>query len=59
VTSDQRVVTAVTHFNVGMKDGDQITFHGEGDQEPGIEPGDILVILQELPHKVFKRQELG
>ncbi|KAK2494782.1 hypothetical protein MC885_003754 [Smutsia gigantea] len=28
------------HIDKGMKDGQKIMFHGEGDQEPGLEPGD-------------------
>ena len=27
-----------------MKVGQKITFHGEGDQEPALEPGDIIVL---------------
>lgn len=38
-----------------MKDGQQIRFSGEGDQEPGLETGDIVVVLDEKEHKVFKR----
>jgi len=41
---------------VGMKDGQQIRFSAEGDQEPGIEPGDIIVVLDEQKHGVFKRR---
>jgi len=40
-----------------MKDGQQVRFSGEGDQQPGVEPGDIVVILDEKPHAVFKRQK--
>ena len=39
----------------GMDDGQKITFAGEGDQEPGLEPGDIVIILDEKEHPVFKR----
>lgn len=41
----------------GMKDGQKITFHGEGDQEPGLEPGDVIVVLDQKEHLVFQRQE--
>lgn len=41
---------------IGMKDGQQIRFSSEGDQEPGIEPGDIIVVLDEQKHGVFKRR---
>eukprot|EP00095_Tigriopus_kingsejongensis_P005884 maker-scaffold38_size502422-snap-gene-4.25 protein:Tk05884 transcript:maker-scaffold38_size502422-snap-gene-4.25-mRNA-1 annotation:"heat shock protein 40" len=39
----------------GMEDGQKITFGGEGDQEPGLEPGDIIIVLDEKEHPVFKR----
>ncbi|MCP9261103.1 DnaJ subfamily A member 2 [Dirofilaria immitis] len=32
------------------------TFFGEGDQEPGIEPGDVIIVVQSKPHDVFQRQ---
>lgn len=38
-----------------MKDGQQIRFNGEGDQEPGLEPGDIIIVLDEKPHERFER----
>lgn len=41
--------------HLGMEDGHKITFSGEGDQEPGLEPGDIVIDLDEKEHPVFKR----
>jgi len=41
---------------IGMKDGQQIRFAAEGDQEPGVEPGDIIVVLDEQKHPMFKRR---
>merc|ERR1719516_537640 len=41
--------------NKGMEDGQKITFSGEGDQEPGLEPGDIIIVLDEKAHSLFKR----
>jgi len=38
----------------GMVDGQKITFSGEGDQEPGLEPGDIIIVLDEKEHSLFK-----
>lgn len=38
-----------------MLDGQKITFSGEGDWAPNIEPGDIIVVLEEKPHNRFKR----
>lgn len=40
-----------------MKDGQRITFHGEGDQEPGLEPGDVVIVLEQKEHAVFQRQD--
>lgn len=47
----------VTEFGglVGMKDGQHIRFSGEGDQEPGLEPGDIIIVLEEREHETFER----
>ncbi|MBN3310213.1 dnaJ homolog subfamily A member 1 [Amia ocellicauda] len=44
------------HIDKGMKDGQKITFHGEGDQEPGLEPGDIIIVLDQKLHPVYTRQ---
>lgn len=48
------------HIDKGMKDGQKIVIHGEGDQEPGLEPGDIVIVLDQLEHPLFtrKRQDL-
>uniref|UniRef100_T1J3S1 DnaJ homolog subfamily A member 1 n=1 Tax=Strigamia maritima TaxID=126957 RepID=T1J3S1_STRMM len=43
------------HVDKGMQDGQKITFNGEGDQEPGLEPGDIIIVLDEKEHPVFRR----
>lgn len=43
------------HIDKGMKDGQQIRFSGEGDQEPGLEPGDIVIVLDEKEHPQFQR----
>ncbi|KAJ1733634.1 Type I HSP40 co-chaperone [Coemansia biformis] len=40
----------------GMRDGHKITFQGEGDQHPGIIPGDIVMVVQEKKHAIFKRR---
>lgn len=43
------------HVDKGMSDGQKITFNGEGDQEPGLEPGDIIIVLDEKEHAVYRR----
>jgi len=42
------------HVDKGMKHGQKITFGGEADQAPGVEPGDIVLVLQEKEHEVFQ-----
>lgn len=42
------------HVDKGMVDGQKITFGGEGDQEPGLEPGDIIIVLDEKEHDTFR-----
>ncbi|ELW64075.1 DnaJ like protein subfamily A member 1 [Tupaia chinensis] len=37
------------------KDGQKITFHGE-DQEPGLEPGDTIIVLDQKDHAVFTQR---
>uniref|UniRef100_A0A8C7HGK4 DnaJ heat shock protein family (Hsp40) member A1 n=1 Tax=Oncorhynchus kisutch TaxID=8019 RepID=A0A8C7HGK4_ONCKI len=44
------------HIGKGMKDGQKLVFRGEGDQEPGLEPGDIIIVLDQRVHPVFTRQ---
>ena len=43
------------HVEKGMKDEQKIPFHGEGDQMPGVEPGDVIIFLQEKDHETFRR----
>ncbi|KAG0941465.1 hypothetical protein G6F57_004970 [Rhizopus arrhizus] len=43
------------HIDKGMRDGQKITFSGEGDQAPDIIPGDIIIAIDEKPHPHFKR----
>ncbi|KAM4640213.1 dnaJ homolog subfamily A member 2 [Amazona ochrocephala] len=43
------------HVDKGMKHGQRITFSGEADQAPGVEPGDIVLLLQEKENEVFQR----
>jgi hypothetical protein len=32
-------------------------FSGEGDQEPGVTPGDVIILLNQVDHSVFKRDD--
>ncbi|KAI8637243.1 DnaJ C terminal domain-containing protein [Parasitella parasitica] len=40
----------------GMQDGQKIVMKGEGDQEPGVEPGDIILVLGQKEHGTFTRE---
>lgn len=53
VVRDRKILEV--HIDKGMQDGQKITFTSEGDQEPGSEPGDIIIILDEKEHPLFKR----
>uniref|UniRef100_A0A8C5R103 DnaJ heat shock protein family (Hsp40) member A2 n=1 Tax=Leptobrachium leishanense TaxID=445787 RepID=A0A8C5R103_9ANUR len=44
------------HVDKGMKHGQRITFTGEADQAPGVEPGDIVLVLQEKENEIFQRE---
>jgi DnaJ homolog subfamily A member 1 len=43
------------HVDKGMRDGQKIVFSGEGDQEPDLQPGDIVIVLDEKEHPQFAR----
>ncbi|KFK43323.1 hypothetical protein AALP_AA1G109800 [Arabis alpina] len=39
----------------GWKKGTKITFPEKGNQEPGVTPADLIFVVDEKPHSVFKR----
>ncbi|XP_030646189.1 dnaJ homolog subfamily A member 2b [Chanos chanos] len=43
------------HVDKGMRHGQKITFSGESDQSPNTDPGDIVLVLQEREHEMFRR----
>lgn len=53
VVRDKKILEV--HVDKGMVDGQKIVFNGEGDQEPELEPGDIIVVLDEKEHPTYKR----
>lgn len=55
VTNETKILEV--HVDKGMKDGQRITFRGEGDQLPDIEPGDVIIILQQKEHELFTRND--
>lgn len=48
-------VTLKVNIPKGTKDGHKVTFPDEGNQEPGLRPGDVIVTLKEKPDLNFKR----
>lgn len=44
------------HIDKGMTEGQKVVFHGEGDQEPGLDAGDVIIVLVEKEHEIFHRQ---
>ncbi|XP_037365867.2 dnaJ homolog subfamily A member 4 [Talpa occidentalis] len=54
VTREKKLIEV--HVERGMKDGQKILFHGEGDQEPELEPGDVIIVLDQKDHSVFQRR---
>jgi len=48
----------VLHVNVdkGVQSGKKIEFRGEGDQMPGVEPGDVQFEIEQKPHPRFQRK---
>ena len=40
----------------GAPHGEKYLFHGESDEYPDCEPGDVIIVVDEQPHKVFKRK---
>lgn len=53
VVKDKKILEV--HIDRGMREGQKITFTGESDQAPGIEPGDIIFVLKQKEHPHFKR----
>eukprot|EP01087_Luapelamoeba_hula_P014529 TRINITY_DN4270_c0_g1_i1.p1 TRINITY_DN4270_c0_g1~~TRINITY_DN4270_c0_g1_i1.p1 ORF type:complete len:446 (+),score=71.96 TRINITY_DN4270_c0_g1_i1:128-1465(+) len=43
------------YIDKGMMHEQKLTYGGEGDQEPDVIPGDVIIILKQLEHPVFKR----
>ena len=48
-------LTITVDIERGMKDGEQITFEHEGNQHPDLDPGHVVVVLQQRKHATFTR----
>lgn len=45
------------HVDRGVKTGHKIDFRGEGDQVPGVLPGDVQFEIEQKPHPHFQRKD--
>lgn len=45
------------HVDKGVKSGHKIDFRGEGDQMPGVLPGDVQFEIEQKPHPRFQRKD--
>jgi DnaJ family protein A protein 2 len=55
-TTVERKVLHV-HVDRGVKSGHKIEFRGEGDQTPGVQPGDVVFEIEQKPHPRFQRKD--
>uniref|UniRef100_A0A0N5AKM7 DnaJ subfamily A member 2 n=1 Tax=Syphacia muris TaxID=451379 RepID=A0A0N5AKM7_9BILA len=49
--------TVEVRVEKGMSEGTKLTFSGLADAEPGIETGDLKVVLRQEPHELFVRDD--
>lgn len=54
--SQEKKVIEVT-IDKGTPNHHKQNFHAEGDEEPGVAPGDLVIIIIEKEHPVFKRKK--
>jgi DnaJ family protein A protein 2 len=45
------------HVDRGVKTGHKVEFRGEGDQAPGVLPGDVVFEIEQKPHARFQRKD--
>jgi DnaJ homolog subfamily A member 2 len=48
--------TLKVEIDKGSPNGERYTIHGEGDEVPDVEPGDVIVQIREKKHKLFSRK---
>jgi DnaJ family protein A protein 2 len=54
--SNERKVIEVV-IDKGTPNHHKQNFHGEGDEEPGVAAGDVIIVIVEKEHSVFKRKK--
>ena len=40
----------------GWKEGTKMTFEGYGDEEPGVEPANVVFTIKQIPHPLYTRE---
>jgi len=54
VTNERKFLEV--NIDKGMKNGQTITFSQAADEQPGVITGDVVIVIDEKPHEVFKRE---
>jgi DnaJ family protein A protein 2 len=52
----KEVKTLKVEIDKGSPNGEKYTIHGEGDEVPDVEPGDVIIQIREKKHKLFSRK---
>jgi DnaJ family protein A protein 2 len=52
----QEKKTLEVRVDPGMKHGQKIVMAGEADENPGVEPGDVVFVLVQQEHPIFQRK---
>jgi DnaJ family protein A protein 2 len=47
--------TFSVEVEAGFGDGHEFRFRGQADEAPGHDPGDVVILIRQKPHKVFHR----
>jgi len=53
VVEDSKIIKV--EIDKGSKEGKRVVFRGESDELPGAQAGDLIFVVKEKPHDVFKR----
>jgi DnaJ family protein A protein 2 len=53
--SEKKVIEVV--IDKGCPNHHKYTFYGEADEQPGLRPGDLVVVVEEVEHPIFKRKK--
>ena len=54
VTNERKLLEV--YIDKGMKNGQTITFQQAADESPGVITGDVVIVIDEKPNEVFKRE---